>query len=256
MEDNIRTEVINAIIDGQSDYAGELIEAHKPEYLYKYRSGKEYDFDTLEKKSVWISRATVMDDDEDGRLYVSDEFKRLFEIAKKENPKFNNTKYDRAVYGISDESKEKVFISSFSELSNDKDMRERYANKNTGFCLEYKFDDVASVKGYPALKCWPISYEKKEPLGAQELLNKNNSVFSTLYKKNIVGNSGEKWIEQREWRWSCFEDSLGELDTENGKNIEVPIPTRILIGKNMPDDKLKKMKNIASNLKIELVYMK
>ena len=45
MEDNIRTEVINAIIDGQSDYAGELIEAHKPEYLYKYRSGKEYDFD-------------------------------------------------------------------------------------------------------------------------------------------------------------------------------------------------------------------
>lgn len=47
MEDNIRTEVINAIIDGQSDYAGELIEAHKPEYLYKYRSGKEYDFDTL-----------------------------------------------------------------------------------------------------------------------------------------------------------------------------------------------------------------
>ena len=26
MEDNIRTEVINAIIDGQSDYAGELIE--------------------------------------------------------------------------------------------------------------------------------------------------------------------------------------------------------------------------------------
>lgn len=122
--------------------------------------------------------------------------------------------------------------------------------------MEYKFDDVASVKGYPALKCWPISYEKKEPLGVQELLNNNNSAFSTLYKKNIVGNLGEKWIEQREWRWSCFEDSLGALDTENGKNIEVPIPTRILIGKNMPDDKLKKMKNIASNLKIELVYMK
>lgn len=256
MEDNIRTEVINAIIDGKSDYAGELIEAHKPEYLYKYRSGKEYDFDTLEKKAIWISRATVMDDDEDGRLYVSDEFKRLFEIAKKENPKFNEPKYDRAVYGISDESKEKVFISSFSELSDDEDMWERYANKDTGFCLEYKFDDVASVKRYPALNCWPVSYEKKEPLGVQELLNKNNSVFSTLYKKNIVGNSGEKWIEQREWRWSCFENSLGELDTENGKNIEVPIPTRILIGKNMPDDKMKKMKNIASNLKIELVYMK
>lgn len=82
MEDNIRTEVINAIIEGKSDYADELIEAHKPEYLYKYRSDSEYALDALRKKSVLISRATEMDDDADGRLYVSEDFKKMFEIAK------------------------------------------------------------------------------------------------------------------------------------------------------------------------------
>ena len=43
MEDNIRTEIINSIINGDIDHASELVETHKPEYLYKYRSGSAYD---------------------------------------------------------------------------------------------------------------------------------------------------------------------------------------------------------------------
>ena len=113
MEDNIRTEVINAIIEGKSDYADELIKAHKPEYLYKYRSDSEYALDALRKKSVLISRATEMDDDADGRLYVSEDFKKMFEIAKKLNPKFQEPKYSRAVYGIEEESKQTTFIALF-----------------------------------------------------------------------------------------------------------------------------------------------
>ena len=256
MDDNIRREVIEALINNDVDHAKELVLAYKPQFLYKYRSGSEYDFDALQKKSIWISRSTGMDDDADGRLYVSEEFKRLYEIAKKQNPKFNDPKYDKDVYGISDESKSKAFISSFSELSDDEDMWNRYADDKAGFCLEYNFDALFSVEEYPALKCWPISYEKKEPLGVKELSNKNNSVFTTLYKKNIVGNLGEKWREQREWRWSCFEDSLGELDNKNGKNIKGPIPTKIFIGKNMPEDKMKKLENIPPPPPPELVYMK
>ena len=57
MEDNIRTEIINSIINGDIDHASELVETHKPEYLYKYRSGSDYDLDALRKKSIWISRA-------------------------------------------------------------------------------------------------------------------------------------------------------------------------------------------------------
>ena len=37
MEDNIRTEIINSIINGDIDHASELVETHKPEYLYKER---------------------------------------------------------------------------------------------------------------------------------------------------------------------------------------------------------------------------
>ena len=59
MEDNIRTEIINSIINGDIDHASELVETHKPEYLYKYRSGSDYDLDALRKKSIWISRASI-----------------------------------------------------------------------------------------------------------------------------------------------------------------------------------------------------
>lgn len=256
MEDNIRTEVINAIIEGKSDYAGELIEAHKPEYLYKYRSDSEYALDALRKKSVLISRATEMDDDADGRLYVSEDFKKMFEIAKKLNPKFQDPKYSRAVYGIEEESKQTTFISSFSELNNNEDMWKRYANEKKGFCIEYKFEDLFLSNGY-GLTCFPVSYEDKKPLGAREIKSKENMVFTTLYKKNRYGVDGEDWIGQREWRWSCFEKTLGLTEGQKRMLIPVAKPTRIFIGENASEDFINQLENVIEDIgeNVELIRL-
>lgn len=87
-----------------------------------------------------------MDDEEDGRLYMSDDFKIKFENAREENPKFNDVKYVDSVYNLAEETKNNSFISSFSELNDNEDMWKRYANNNCGFCLEYRFDDIFIIK--------------------------------------------------------------------------------------------------------------
>lgn len=122
-----------------------------------------------------------MDDDADGRLYVSKDFKEKFEIAKEFNPEFQEPKYAEAVYGIENLSKQGCFISSFSELNDNEDMWNRYANENKGFCIQYRFLDLLSPNGYDLI-CLPISYEDKKPLGVEELTSKHNMVFTTLYK--------------------------------------------------------------------------
>lgn len=256
MEDNIRTEIINSIINGDIDHASELVETHKPEYLYKYRSGSDYDLDALRKKSIWISRATEMDDDADGRLYVSKDFKEKFEIAKEFNPEFQEPKYEEAVYGIENLSKQGCFISSFSELNDNEDMWNRYANENKGFCIQYRFLDLLSPNGYDLI-CLPISYEDKKPLGVEELTSKHNMVFTTLYKKNIEGIYGEDWKGQREWRWSCYEKTLGLEKNQNGMLIAVPKPTRIFIGKNATEDLMIQLENVVKDIggNVELIKL-
>ena len=146
MDDDIRSEVIESFINNDDNHATELIQAHKPKYLYKYRSGSVHDFKALEEKSIWISRATEMDDEEDGRLYISDDFKKKFEDAREENPKFNDTEYVDSVYNLAEKTKNESFISSFSELNDNEDMWKRYANNNCGFCLEYRFEDIFIIK--------------------------------------------------------------------------------------------------------------
>ena len=45
-----------------------------------------------------------------------------------------------------------------------------------------------------------------------------------------------KKIEQLEWRYACYEKNLGVLDNEKGKLISVPLPKKIIFGKNMSEE--------------------
>lgn len=57
-----------------------------------------------------------------------------------------------------------------------------------------------------------------------------------LYTKYPVGSNGEHWSEQLEWRYACYEKNLGVLDNEKGKLISVPLPKKIIFGKNMSEE--------------------
>lgn len=239
MEQEIRKEIVKLLCMGKTDLAVEIIQLTHPDFLYKYRSGKERDIDALKNNKLWLGRATLMDDKEDGRLYVSNDIKKALRYAAAREPKFKNPKYKKAIENIADNTERQVFICSFSELCDNEDMWDRYASNKTGFCIEYKFVDLfVKANEYPLI-CLPISYEEKKPLRLEECGSKQNMIFTTLYKKCIIGVNEEDWKGQEEWRWSCFEGSLGKLDKPEGKLVSAPTPTKIIVGENS-SEKLKR----------------
>lgn len=228
MDNELRKKIIDEFASGNVAEATELLLENEPQYLYKYRSGKSYDIDALKKKKLWISRATEVDDEEDGKIYIEDIFKQALKLMQQENNEYKAPKYEETVNHISDITKQEVFICSFSEVCENDDMWKRYANDSSGFCIEYNFKDLF-IKD---LICLPVSYEEKSPLGPAEFKTKESMFFSALYRKNMVGENGEDWNGQREWRWACYEKTLGLSKDENGMLISAPMPHKIIVGRN------------------------
>ena len=100
MNNDIRNEIIDCSIEENTRRAKELIEQNKPMFLYKYRVGNDYDIDALKQNKIWISRATEMDDEEEGKLYINkEEFAQALEIMEENDPKFRNSKYRKITLG-------------------------------------------------------------------------------------------------------------------------------------------------------------
>lgn len=62
---------------------------------------------------------------------------------------------------------------------------------------------------------------------------------------------------QREWRWSCYEKTLGLEKNQNGMLIAVPKPTRIFIGKNATEDLMIQLENVVKDIggNVELIKL-
>lgn len=251
MENDIRREVIDLFVQNESDRACDLILKNKPEFLYKYRSGALRDIEALKKGKLWIARATEMDDDEEGRVFLKSIFKSAVKDMAEADEKYKDPKYEYIVDNIDEITRKETFICSLSEIYTNEDMWNRYANESKGFCIEYKFDEIFCFNKN-GLRCLPVTYGTKKPLGPKDFKDVNALVFSALYRKNEIGNKGEDWNGQREWRIACFEKTLGELEKPNGTSIEVPVPSRIILGKNASDDLQKQLTDAIADMKASI----
>lgn len=61
-------------------------------------------------------------------------------------------------------------------------------------------------------------------------------IFRQLFTKYPVGKNGEPWSEKLEWRYACFSKTLEISEDEKGMLISVPIPRKIIFGKNMLEE--------------------
>lgn len=254
MNNDIRNEIIDCSIEENTRRAKELIEQNKPMFLYKYRVGNDYDIDALKQNKIWISRATEMDDEEEGKLYINkEEFAQALEIMEENDPKFRNSKYRKTIEKVPLEVKKSTLICSFSEICDNEDMWNKYANQKRGFCIEYKFDELFREEKNPLL--YPVAYIDEKPIFGIKDCNKKKMVFLTLYKKTKIGCNGEQWLEQKEWRYACFEKNLNLSDKEKGCLISVSKPTKIYFGKNSSDYLKMQIKKWVSEEKqdIELI---
>lgn len=235
MEEGLRSKIVKALMDNEIDIANKLLSTDAPKTLFKYRADEQRDIDALKENKVWIGRATFLDDDEDARFRVKDvdAVCSVIDIIAAKDEKFKNPKYKRDVSTIAETSKRDSLVCSFSETAENEYMWENYANEYKGFCIEYDFVELQNLNN---LLLVPVPYSLKREMDIRECKSKQYMVFMQLFTKYPMGSNGEPWNEQLEWRYACFAKTLGVLDDEKGKLISVPIPKKIIFGKNMSEE--------------------
>lgn len=207
-----------------------IIENNFPPYLYKYRPGNDWDLDALENDSIWMSIATKVDDPEDSKILITDEFRNQIDFVVNNIDCFDNDKYkklleDSVIQG-------ECFLCSLSEISDSEDMWGRYANDSQGICIEYDARELWSNLRFLLL---PVCYRKKISYSAEMFANssKKKIIITNFLAKNKEGIEKEDWYSQREWRIIAFRETLGLGKDENGKCIKIIKPTRVILGKNV-----------------------
>lgn len=239
MTDEIRKQVFELLKNGCD--ASKIIEENLPLYLYKYRNGNEWDLDALENDSIWIGNASKMDDPLDSKFALTSKDKKQLEYMINIEKPDKASKYKKL---LDDNAIQKdCFLCCFSEIADSEDMWKNYANNEYGFCIEYNTKELESEIKFLLL---PVYYDKKVQYSAQELSNmsKREMIVRTFLLKNKIGENGEDWNSQREWRIISFRKSLGLSETvENGTYISVPKPTKIILGKRVLDNVKKRILN-------------
>lgn len=240
LQQELRDEIIDLLKQEKYTEAKELVCKNRPRSLYKYRAGNEWDISALKTGKIWVSRASFLDDDEDGRVHLEDanEILSILDSIAVLEEKFKNPKYKRAVNTVFEDSKMNSAVCSLSEISDNEFMWENYANNAQGFCLEYDFEKLCKkIQGclMPMPRVIPVSYSAKRPMKIEEFSNKMQPIVMGLYSKDRIGPNGEKWYEQEEWRIAGYTKTFGIGESDKGVLIDVPMPERIIFGENASD---------------------
>lgn len=227
MTDEKRREFIE-LVRQEKDFS-DLIKKNIPPFLYKYRSGYDWDLNALENNQLWMGNATKMDDPVDSKMLFDNKFLEQVQYLVNYNDRFSSEKYKKILE--KDVIQKDCYLCSLSEVSDNSDMWDRYANKERGFCIEYDTVSLIQNVGLPIL---PVYYDEKEKNNASSISSssKKKIILLNYLIKNWTGEDGEDWHSQREWRIIGFTKNLeiGETDV-NGKCIKAIKPNRIILGK-------------------------
>ena len=131
MEEQLRSEIVKALMENRMDVANRIFAIETPKSLYKYRAGKQKDIDALKENKVWIGRTLYLDDDEDARFRVKDVdvVCNLIDMMATKDKKFKHPKYKKDVSMIAETSKKDALVCSFSETAKNEYMWENYARR-------------------------------------------------------------------------------------------------------------------------------
>lgn len=138
-----------------------------------------------------------------------------------------------------------IGVTCFAERPDNVLMWSHYANKHTGFCVEYDFSKLKSIEAKSML--FPVIYSKNRavlPLGLFD--------FSDIKNVKLVENSlpipeiveallikSEVWQYEEEWRIICFLKNLNEQ-----KLVENMI-SKVYLGANINEENEKLISELA-----------
>ena len=199
--------------------------------LYKYCTfdSKGYNISNLKNNELYLSNPNIFNDPFDSyfNLYIDE-----------------NDKGDFLTYFRND-----LRIACLSEVPNSLLMWSHYADKHTGFCIEYDFSHIDEIIN----NIMPVMYSSTLP----DLSNiKPNIYFLQLF--TIL--KAEVWNYELEWRFileltSNIKDKLKYIYKSNKGDyfLKVPKPKKIVLGAKISEENKKIITKISSKMEIEVV---
>lgn len=147
---------------------------------------------------------------------------------------------------------EKFAITCFSEKSDSILMWSHYANKHTGFCVEYDFNKCLKLEALVNL--WPVLYSLERPslpMGLFDFTDLNDVKLNNIQDfipdlTMLLLSKSNIWDYEKEWRIVGLQNQL--ID---GHLLDLHIVSHIYLGANISDKNaarmLKEVKDIPIN---------
>jgi hypothetical protein len=176
---------------------------------------------------IMISKDTEMDIDK--KKHIPDFFINAIENIDRPLAEINRTK---------------TVISCFSEINNSIIMWSHYANKHSGFCIEY---DLKNYRSNVFL--FPVFYEEELFDMTKYLLTEKDKFNNFALLLAAITKSIE-WAYEKEWRLIPF----GFVDQES--DCPMSKPTALYIGSKATDDNKQWIKNVARYKKVDIYQAK
>lgn len=243
---------IELYINGQKERSKKLKSNIIPERLFRYQPAEEKRFETLSDKELFLSNISDFDDpfDTNGLCWNNE---IIFKTFKDINPMITEEKTEDFPKFIVKLIKTGILTVCFSEDLYNLPLWGTYANKNSGFVLEYNFKKLG-IESRLTKNLFPVLYRPKKFDFTQYLCDsikeikneiKNNQRSSILFYCLLIKH--ESWSFQQEWRLFNFQKE---------QKIKDITPTAIYVGLQSTKDTIKRLKDISEKIKCDFYITK
>lgn len=234
-----------------------FLKAHIPKTLYRYYAMDDwYKFNV--EGALHFNKPSQFNDPFDSSVMIdfSKIFKGLYpdyDLPLKNGEKFIEKVFQGEQEQVIQNIQNEFYITCFSEKYDSILMWCHYANKHTGFCVEY------DCEGGFELDCmlYPIIY-KEERYDASEIYYINDEDRKNVHVNPILFKSPE-WEYEKEWRLFFSEDYLKsgniELSEDNNYFMKQKIK-KIYLGMKFDKVKYKEFIEICQKKEIEIAELK
>ncbi len=216
---------------------GRIVDYVTPTQLFRYRSFRRIDDDTLEVQRrelaaiqegyIWAAAYHQMNDPMEGTFY-----------ARRQGP---GDFYFQTILESIREGKQRTGIACFSETPTNELMWAHYADEFRGICIAYDFSDLRdSLEGNVAFS--RLFYTENPPNLDLGVNNLETDV------RRVLSSKSHKWGYEREWR--MFTQRLGRIGYRN------PVAVRtIYFGHRIDADIRRTIEGLARSQGIECSEM-
>lgn len=211
--------------------------------MYKFKSASdEYDIPALQKNQLWVSTLEFMNDPMDLGFYIQ-----------------GNKARDADIIAFQEKLNKSFVIISLGKIKQGRRLWNYYTDGMKGFTLKYNNDDlIRGLKDLGATKIAKgiVKYtDEKTDLTDMFTEYLKTGKIPSPQKADILFTKDQSWESEQEYRIIAEADFLTKYKgavEHGGIKIENVIPTQIIIGYRMSEEKTKLIVKYAKENNVEV----